>query len=447
MRYGFFNANGSGPIEVADEEQAKTMLEQWQAQNPFAPAGSAPKFTVREGAKAGQPSGRKPEKAGGEGYGMNRVAVPPHSQSVENVLRKKPSERTSAEVQLLKDRRAFEEMEMKSGKRIEGGGISRIMAAEEEAGALGRRDATAAAGYYAGMESTLAQHGRNPDGSKMQPGATPAAAGEPSASQAQPGKPVSTAAAAPSESKPQGFAMRTMPDGAVRTASGGPRSTIRDFGTREEALAFFRPIGAPPPAAAAPAAAAPAAAAQPAPAPAAAPAAPAVAAPAAPPAGQVPPPPAAAAQADKTTSPTAKLGMGGTSVPTTPSKQPLALDPKLDQFGFTRNVPRLNFSPAAPQPADAASDVSKVSSGELLAQATGARPSPGAPAVGFATAASTLWQRGTDRAIWNSRPPQGGLYGRNPVNLGTANREIVGAPSVSRGYQKAAEELDPRRTN
>ncbi len=43
---------------------------------------------------------------------------------------------------------------------------------------------------------------------------------------------------------PRGFAMRTMADGTVRTASGLDAtgdSNIRDFGTREEAMSYFRP--------------------------------------------------------------------------------------------------------------------------------------------------------------------------------------------------------------
>lgn len=348
---------------------------------------------VAKAQKTGFMADGLPPEPTGEG-----LAAP--GADIEAILKKKPGDRTSAEKQLLKARKQNEATATKRGGKVQGG-VSDMLTAEEESPRIGRKDAAAAAGYYGAVESTLSTYGRGPDGKKLDPAAGPAS----------PGSPESPAAAAPGAPKPAGFAMRMMPDGTVRTASGMAgenKSNMQQFDTREAAMAYFRPApGAMPQ--------------QPAAAPATVPGQqPAPMSPAAP--AQTPAPAVNPAMASPFTSPTAKLNMGTSqaAAPAAPSKHtPSAAAMKFLQDGIDPQILPPEPSAAAPQ----------------------AAPAP-APAMAPTQAGPRPMQ------------PQGSLYGTpapifnpfsspsNKVMLGTAQREL-GTPRRS-GYQQRAEELRPR---
>jgi len=452
-------------------------------------AGAAPKGKVP--AAAAEPStgflsaGLHEENAAGLG------APSPY---IVRALAKKPADRTPQEKEALKVRSRAEEKIIKGGGKVIDS-IRDDLIAEERAPGIGRREAKAALNYYDESEKTLAAGGRAADGSKLDPiapGGTTLSTSTTTAKQAGAAAPQAAPAAGqaagakapetvplPKDARPaievHGFAMRDMPDGTVRTASGlnaRGSSNMRDFATREAALAFY---GQPPPMPAAPAGPAPAAqpapmAAQPAPAPAPV-AAPAPAPTGAPPAGveldanlpaggpvptvssgsQTPAPQTAAAA--RTTSPTARLEMEGAR---TGAPAPGA---ELDSNLPGGPIPTVSTAAPAPVAAPAAApvaaqpDLGGVPTSEIFAQVTGANPTPGQPNVGFGTGAGELWNRATADAIWNHKPkttPQtvtnADYFGeRKPFNPFDSNRPRYdqGTPKPV-GFQEDSETLAVR---
>lgn len=302
------------------------------------------------------------------------------SAYVLQALSLRPEQRTSAQREAIKVRRRAEDITVKSGRRVEGGGITSQVIGEEMAPQFGRRDAATADAYYSGQEQTLAARGRTPDGRRMTDEEKAKATNPP------PAAPASAAPAAP-----RGFAMRTMADGSVRTASGGTglRSNIQNFGTQEEAMAFFRP-----PAPAAPAGTVsgqPVVAQQPAPAPQQASPTPAA------PVGAAAQTPAAA----RTTSPTQQLA---TSIAKGPA-------------------PAAPTAPAAPS--------TTFSNGATLAT-----PLPNGQGFDLTPGLEELRRRDSIGGL-NARLP-----GPDLPQLATANRDF-GVPKRKTGYQQQAEELNP----
>ena len=90
------------------------------------------------------------------------------SQYVQDALSMSPEKRTSAQREALKVRRRNEEIAAKGGRRVQGG-ITQDLINEEVAPNIGRRETKAALAYKNASEQTLAENGRNPDGSKMSP--------------------------------------------------------------------------------------------------------------------------------------------------------------------------------------------------------------------------------------------------------------------------------------
>lgn len=363
------------------------------------------------------------------------------SQYVQDALSVSPEKRTSAQREALKVRRRNEEIAMKGGRRVQNG-ISQELINEEVAPDIARRETKAALAYKNASEQTLAENGRNPDGSKITPeqAAASSDAGSPTPSTTKatsggtikrgnttvnvPGAP---ADAAPSAPAPRGFAMRTMADGTVKTASGvvGNNSNIQSFGTQAEALAYYQPQPAPampvpngpagtPPTVMTAHNGQPAAYAQPAPAP-----APAMPAPVAPP-GAAAQTPAAA----RTTSPTQQLA---TSIANGPAPVAPARPPS--------GNPREPLADAPPAPSQAPTTPYAVNPfvRDQMLQA----PQPTTP------------QAVAQPPIAKAQPPAP-LYGRglnttfkpNLPDLATANRSF-GTPKRKTGYQQQAEDLNP----
>lgn len=343
------------------------------------PAPVEPDEDAVDGAEAGTVQPTKPR-------GLNTstsetgdvVGLGAPSPYVMQALALRPEQRTSAQREAIKVRRRAEDITVKSGRRVEGGGITSQVIGEEVAPQLGRRDAATADAYYSGQEQTLTARGRTADGRRMT-----------AEEKARATAPAASAPASAAPSAPRGFAMRTMADGSVRTASGGTglRSNIQNFGTQEEAMAFFRP-----PAPAAPvgpvSSSQPVAAQQPAPASQQASPAPIA------PSGAAAQTPAAA----RTTSPTQQLA---TSIAKGPAPT----------------------APAAP--------ATTFSDGATLAT-----PLPNGGGYDLTPGLEELRRRDSVGGL-NARLP-----GPDLPQLATANREF-GVPKRKTGYQQQAEELNP----
>jgi hypothetical protein len=197
----------------------------------------------------------EPGSIGEQNYLANRVSAPgtvgvPYqgpgateypgaSDFVKAALKKKPADRTSAEKAALSDRSRAEEIALKRGQRLAGGGISKDLIAQDVGAQAGRREATAAVAFHDASEQTLAEAGRGPKGEKLSaPGSggySPPVLEGGQDDRPAPGSPGITHT---------GFAMRTLADGTVRGASpdGNGGTTLRNFGTQAEALAFYRPV-------------------------------------------------------------------------------------------------------------------------------------------------------------------------------------------------------------
>lgn len=245
------SAKQSAYSSFLDEEEKKNVPEEDDSYL----AGYEPGSIGYQNAKANRPTGLSTNVS---------EAIPGllgPSKYVQDALSMSPEKRTSAQREALKVRRRNEEITAKSGRRIQNG-ITQDLINEEVAPDIGRRETKAALAYKSASEQTLAENGRNPDGSKMTPedtAATPdTGSPTPTASKATsggtikkggqtvtvPGQPAGGATSGPT---PRGFAMRTMADGTVKTASGvvGNNSNIQSFGTQAEALAYYQPQAAP----------------------------------------------------------------------------------------------------------------------------------------------------------------------------------------------------------
>lgn len=419
--------------EVGSPEEAQAILDAWRASHPFSPSGHEPKMKVRSTGSAAPkgegstgkgivtlPDGTAARSSDGKPVGDAQVGrkASPTSSYVSAALAKNPAERNAAEMYAIKQRREYEDYFQRAGGKVEGALIGDQLDAEAKANARGVSDGIVAGTYQRGVAKGLESLGFNPDGTSRD---ASTAAGK-----AAPKDATSPTSAAPGEpqAKGRGFAMRTMADGTVRTASGlrnANNSSMASFDTQQAALAFYglaSPKAAPAPARSAmpaPTAAAPA--------PSARPAGMSAAASSFFQSGKAPAEydainnaPAAAqdATAAKTTSPTAKLGMAGTSIPTTPAK-------------------------VAPQPAQPTTPypVNPFAIDALVKQS----PQPNATNE-LARSVADSWRTASSDAIWNSKPNGRPLYPKpDLVHLGTANREIAGIPKKSAGYQKKAEDL------
>lgn len=331
-----------------------------------------------------------------------RAPIGAPSPFILKALDKAPKDRTPQEVEAIKQRRKIEEITAKNGGKVKQG-ISKRVAAEENAGEEGAIAAAEGLAAKDARDSVLAKRGYNPDGTKMAdvPEAKPAAKTSGGTITMKDGKkvvvPASDGASAPAPSgapiertlpegaRPalQGFATRTLADGSVRGISGGQ---MQEFSTREAAMNYYRP---PAPVAPAPAMAPQAAPAQPAPA--------TMAQPVQPAAAPVPAAPVRSGTMKRTPSPEAAR----TTSPTATLNQSMA---KPD--GIATNT-------AAPAP-----DFSTVPASELFAQATGARPSPGAPTVPLGAAVGEMVGRVKNKIDGAVDSSASNSIANNPVSRG-----------------------------
>lgn len=230
--------------ENLSEEERSQLLKEWQEQNPFAPASAMPSY-LQKTANGGAASPAT----------VTKRAAPPlpePSEYLRAALAKPERERTPQEVQALKERRRAEEITLRGGGKVNSG-ITPTLIAEQKGAETGAYEASAALAYNKGKNETLRSAGLAPDGTPLpaeeaapQPKAKPTSGGTierngVTTEYAGSDNVFKSAQPAP---KTQGYAMRTMDDGTVRTASGvdqNGRSNMRDFGTKEEALAFYQP--------------------------------------------------------------------------------------------------------------------------------------------------------------------------------------------------------------
>lgn len=437
-RIPFFTPQPGGDMPEVSQEEADRLLEQWKAQHPFASSGDAPKFRIRAGAASAgktQPGEVQPDGLGTR-IGKPETLAP--NRFVSDALRKRPGERTLQEVQAIKERRRYEEIAEKQGYQVKGGIRDQVTAEEVEP----TRARAEVAGSVARAEEKLAgyaQHGYKADGTRMTPEEQAAQKQKDAPPAAKPGSggtieanglkttvAPGTADQSGQATQGRGFAMREMGDGSVRVASGLNRP-VEAFDSRAAALAIYRPST---PSLQNPAGAMPtpvAAAAKPAPQAAAQPQAAAEPQTMVPPAATGQPAAQPVVQTDpakaKTTSPTAQLGMNGTSTPTTPAKpdaQPAA-------------------APAAP-----AKDglFATPFQDELKAQGQySMTPMAVGRDVAFnvfsaAKGAADLSTRATDAVSEKI----GDVFGIK-MRAATAGRDVLGTPPKVAGYQQQAEEL------
>lgn len=185
----------------------------------------------------------------------NRNEYPAANPSQMAALKKKPGDRTLQEKNDLKIRSRAEELALKKGQRIAGAGISQDLIAEDVGQSVGKREAKAAVAYNDASDSTLADAGRGPDGSKL---TTPAVSASSDATKSTSGgtltlngittkipaggQDIRPAPGSPGFS-PTGYALRKMQDGTFRGASpdGNGGTSLRNFNTQADALAYYRP--------------------------------------------------------------------------------------------------------------------------------------------------------------------------------------------------------------
>jgi hypothetical protein len=437
--------------------------------------------------------------------GLNEGTAPglgEPNQYIQSALAKRPADRSLQEKEALKARSRAEEITTKRGGKVMGG-IMADLIAEERAPGIGRREAKAGAEHLESFANGLKPYGLEIKDGKIVPksagesatenifssGSNPAATkginASPTtsarnwrdrASEMSGGAPIPASlppAALPTGARPAigsvGFAMRTMPDGSVRTASGlnaDGSSNMQHFDTKDAAMAFYRPqaekpktvqtgvngqtIAEPLPngvgfnlmpglelqrqQSATPASPVP----QPRPAPQApAPAQPPVKSPFSPASDEFLKTGVAPSALDyingpdtstkmqtpeaaRTTSPTARLEMSG-GMPGAPVKAP-----------GSSLAPASNQTPAAANPA---SNLSGVPGSEIFAQVTGARPTPGLPEIGFGQGVKELFGRTTTNAIWN-KPMSPGLSRNLYPGDRIKNPFSVTRPAYEKGIPK-----------
>lgn len=265
------SAKQSAYSSFLDEEEKKNVPEEDDSYL----AGYEPGSIGYQNAKANRPTGLSTNVS---------EAIPGllgPSKYVQDALSLSPEKRTSAQREALKVRRRNEEITAKSGRRIQNG-ITQELINEEVAPDVARRETKAAIAYKQSKEKVLSDAGYGADYLDKRPaGAAKTASGDsgstpadgsvvPAAATPDTGSPTPTASKATSGGTikkggqtvtvpgqpaggatpgpaPRGFAMRTMADGTVKTASGvvGNNSNIQSFGTQAEALAYYQPQVAP----------------------------------------------------------------------------------------------------------------------------------------------------------------------------------------------------------
>lgn len=152
---------------------------------------------------------------------MGSAPLRPPTRETAEALRTPADKRTPQQTQMLRIRAGAEAATM-AGAGMVANPISDLLA--EQLG--GQRDQMRAQNYVAGRESALPATAQPPGAAPASPAGAAPAPGPAGTAPAQAGKPL-------------GYAMRTMPDGSVRTIdSTGSR---RDFAGRDDAVGFYRP--------------------------------------------------------------------------------------------------------------------------------------------------------------------------------------------------------------